>query len=115
MAQTSTHQYPTTHVAYSPYCLPLRNGGRELLASFGRRHIRFWTLQGLEGAASVSGAPPVGPDRLAGGDPRLNVCDATNAKLPLQPRRDILPSLGVGCVEVSQLPCIRPCEAIALC
>ena len=88
MAQTSTHQYPTTHVAYSPYCLPLRNGGRELLATFGRRHIRFWTLQGLEGAASLSGAPPVDPDRLAGGDPRLNVWDATNAKLPLQPRRD---------------------------
>jgi hypothetical protein len=53
IAQTSTHQYPTTHVIYNPYTRPHLNGGKDLLVTCGRRHIRFWTLQGLHGAASL--------------------------------------------------------------
>ena len=85
VAQAATHQYPATTVMYSPYCRPLQNGGKELLVTFGRRHVRFWTLQGLEGKAREDGLPSVDPARVKGGLPHLEVWDMKSSRLPLQP------------------------------
>jgi WD40 repeat protein len=88
IAQTSTHQYPALRVVYNPYCRPFKNGGKELLVTSGRRHIRFWTLQGLEGAAQLTGAPAIEPARVKGGEPKLQMWDTTNGQLPLFSSKD---------------------------